>query len=142
PFRFQVNGIDHERYFENGYTVLIAFHPGRPEDGRHVFNAERGTRNRDNLPFGEKLLIAPMDEDAPQISFATRRKCNPVLRSEFRAIVPMGGSGSRISVARDGRGNSIRREEGRECAASRQGSSPAHARRENGEEMIRRARST
>lgn len=124
PFLFYVNGVEQGRYFETGYNVLIAFHPGRPEDGCHVFNAEQGTRNRDNIPFGEKLLVAPLYEDAPQVSLATRNKCNPVVRSEFRSIVPVGSSGSRISVARDGRGNSIRREEGRAHAISQQSLSP------------------
>jgi len=52
PFRFRVNGVDPQIYFERGYQVLIAFHPGRPEEGCHVFNAERGARNRDGLRFG------------------------------------------------------------------------------------------
>jgi hypothetical protein len=135
PFRFRVIGETGEHYFENGYNVLIAFHPGRPQDGCHVFNAEQSTRNRDNIPFGEKLLIAPMSEDAPQISLATRKMCNPVVRLEYRAIANMGGRGRRISEARDGRGNSIRRLQG--SARAVQQADAAFSRTEVGSELIR-----
>ena len=119
PFRFRVNGAS-DHYLEHGHAVLVAFHPGKPEQGCHVFNAETGTRNRDGLKFGELLLVAPIAEDAPQFSlsrdeqdaFARRRRAAAAVRSEFRAIVPAGRVAARISTARDGRGNSAVVEKG------------------------------
>lgn len=113
PFRFRVNGVDPQIYLERGYSVLIAFHPGRPEEGCHVFNAEAGSRNRDGLKFAEKLMMAPFAEDAPQLNlrpdeyqFVARKNANAAVRSEFRAIVGAGVRGARVSTARDGYGNS------------------------------------
>ena len=114
-FRFRVNGAPgSDLYIEHGYKVLVAFHPGKPELGCQVFNAETGTRNRDGHRFGAHLLTAPMAEDAPQFSlsrseqdaFAMRRKAAAAVRTEFRAIMPAGRAAARISTARDGRGNS------------------------------------
>ena len=56
-FCFRVNG-NSELYLEHGYPVLIAFHPGHPERGCHVFNAERGARNREGWGFGKFLMLA------------------------------------------------------------------------------------
>jgi hypothetical protein len=112
PFRFRTNGVN-DAYLERGYSVLIAFHPGRPEDGCHVFNAETGSRNRDGLKLGEFLMVAPFAEDAPQLNlapseytFAARKNANAAVRSEFRAITAAGSRGRRVSTARDGYGNS------------------------------------
>ena len=125
PFRFRVNGVTSHQspvtshqsdlYLEHGYSVLVAFHPGKPELGCHVFNAETGTRNRDGHRFAAPLLVAPMAEDAPQFSltrteqdaFAMRRKAAAAVRTEFRAIMPAGRAAARVSVARDGRGNAV-----------------------------------
>lgn len=124
PFRFRVNGAT-ELYLEHSFNVLVAFHPGKPEAGCHVFNAELGMRNRDGFKFGELLLVAPMAEDAPQFSltrgeqdaFAMRRRAAAAVRSEFRAIMPAGRQAVRISTARDGRGNSTVAETGVRRAA-------------------------
>ena len=115
PFRFRVNGAVDGLYLEHGYSVLVAFHPGKLALGCHVFNAETGTRNRDGHRFGAHLLTAPMAEDAPQFSltrseqdaFAMRRKAAAAVRTEFRAIMPAGKRAARVSVARDGRGNAM-----------------------------------
>lgn len=114
PFRFRVNGEG--PYLERGYSVLIAFHPGRPEEGCHVFNADRSERNRDRIPFGEPLLLAPMAPDAPQFSlqpdqrqFVARKNANAAVRSEFRAIAATGKTGRSVSTGRDGWGNSVSR---------------------------------
>lgn len=125
PFRFRVNGESAEIYCEHGYPVFIAFHPGHPERGCHVFNAERGLRNRDGWKFGEHLLIAAMAPDAPQVNlapedreFAARKRANAAVRSEFRGIVTAGGvqtpGGRQASTVRDGWGNSARIERGGE----------------------------
>jgi hypothetical protein len=118
PFRFRVNGAS-DLYLERGYSVLIAFHPGRPEEGCHVFNAELGSRNRDGLKLGEFLMVAPFAEDAPQLNlapseyaFAARKNANAAVRSEFRAITAAGSRARRVSISRDGYGNAVRREAG------------------------------
>jgi hypothetical protein len=110
-FRFQVCGVT-PLYLEQGYRVLVAFHPGRPEEGCHVFNAETGTKNRDNFRFAEPLLVAPLAEDAPQVSidpaqreFMARKNANAAVRSSFRGIVAAGARGHRSRTARDGWGN-------------------------------------
>jgi hypothetical protein len=118
PFRFRVNGVN-DLHLERGYSVLIAFHPGHPEQGCHVFNAELGSRNRDGRKLGEFLMVAPFAEDAPQLNlrpdeyaFAARKNANAAVRSEFRAIVGAGKEPSKVSVRRDGYGNSAIRAEG------------------------------
>jgi hypothetical protein len=114
PFRFRVNGAS-DVYLERGYSVLIAFHPGRPEEGCHIFNAETGSRNRHGVKFGEFLFVAPFAEDAPQLNlrpdeyeFVARKNANAAVRSEFRAIVGAGVRGRRVSTAQDGYGSSKR----------------------------------
>lgn len=113
PFRFTVNGCGCDTYIPHGFKVLIAFHPGHPEMGCHVFNAETGANNREGWLFGELLLIAPIAEDAPQFSvapqdrdFMRRKNANAAVRTEFRGIVPSGRVASRTSTSRDGWGNS------------------------------------
>lgn len=120
PFRFRVNGAQDGLYLEHGYAVLIAFHPGQPEAGCHVFNAERGPRNREGFQFGQKLLLAPMAEDAPQVNlspeeraFHARRQANATMRADFRAIGAVGAPAIRRAVVRDGFGNSAEVHTGR-----------------------------
>lgn len=114
-FRFRVNGVKDGLYLEHGHRVLVAFHPGRPEEGCHVFNAEgySSTRNRAGMPVGQRLLIAPLAEDAPQLNlsrdelaFAARRNANAAVRTEFRAIVPPGTRRAAASMVRGHYGNS------------------------------------
>ena len=93
PFRFRVNGETEGLHLDNGWLVLLAFHPGRPERGCWVFNAELGTRNRD-ARFGraELLLCAPHAPGVPQVDltghpdFAPRKKANAAARRNYRAI--------------------------------------------------------
>jgi hypothetical protein len=70
PFRFQVNGVADGLHLEHGYPVLIAFHPGHPERGCHIFNADTGPRNREGFAFGQALVVAPLAVDAPQVNLA------------------------------------------------------------------------
>ncbi len=114
PFRFTANGVCDEIFFERGYKVLIAFHPGRPEEGCHVFNAELGTRNRDGREFGELLFVAPMADDAPQLNlgkderaFVARKNANAAVRTEFRGITKAGKPTILRAEARDGYGSRV-----------------------------------
>jgi hypothetical protein len=116
-FRFRVNG-EGDCYFERGYQVLIAFHPGAPEEGCWVFNGEptSSSRNSDGMRPGEFLMIAPMAEDVPQGNlapedreFVARRNANAAVRSEFRAITSAGKIGRSVSLLQDGWGNKAER---------------------------------
>jgi len=106
PFRFRINGVDTDLHLDHGYSVLIAFHPGRPEDGCAVFNAELGSRNRDNMRKGEFLIQAPLAEWVAQIDlsgrgdFSPRRKANAAVNRAFRAI----GQATRVAHSQDSHG--------------------------------------
>ena len=112
PFSFRVNGEVNGLHLDNGYRVLVAFHPGRPDEGCHIFNGEIGTRNRENFRFGESLLLAPMAADAPQVNLSregkeltARKKAGAAVRSSFRSIVGTGRRATRSETARDGYGD-------------------------------------
>ena len=112
PFRFAVNGASADLYVASGHRVLIAFHPGRPEDGCHVFNAEEGARNREGRKFGEWIVRALMAQDAPQLNLSKeeiamqrRKNANAAVRTEFRAISKAGTPIVKRSESRDGLGN-------------------------------------
>jgi hypothetical protein len=67
-FIFAVNGVNDDVCLENGYAVLIAFDPARPDLGCHVANAEMGAKNRHGYGFGQKIIQAPVYEDVPMWS--------------------------------------------------------------------------
>lgn len=91
-FRWRVNGVDRSLILDHGYRVLAAFHPGKPELGCHVFNAEIGARNRDGFRPGELILVAPSAEDVPQVDlsgtrdFSHRKNANAAVTRNYRAI--------------------------------------------------------
>lgn len=78
----------------HGYRVAIAFHPARPQDGCTLINAEFGPANREGLPIGTVLGLAPQVERAPQFDLraaGTRgagqmRGRQAAVRREARAI--------------------------------------------------------
>lgn len=121
-FRFQINGLG-DLHLEHGFRVLIAFDPAEPSAGCHVFNGERGSKNREGWHFGQKLLVAEMEGDIPQVDlsgsgdFEKRKKASAVARTEFRGIVPAGRKGYRVSQSQDGRGNVARIEQNKPAAA-------------------------
>lgn len=113
-FRFLVHGCGDLPVLDHGHALLIAFHPGRPEEGCHVFNSDRTTRNREGLRWGQYLGLAEWMHDVPQEDFSAapdhdrRRRANAAVRAEFRAVVPPGtGPGTLRSTARDGLGNAL-----------------------------------
>jgi hypothetical protein len=113
PFRFAVNGVVDGLHLTHGHRVLIAFHPGRPEEGCHIFNAEGANdRNRDGWRIGQRILLAPMAADAPQFNLSTlekdmlrRKKAAAAVRTEFRALTKAGTPLIRRAESRDGEGN-------------------------------------
>lgn len=118
-FRFRLNG-ESTAYFHQGQTVLIAFHPGRPEEGCHIFDGEREKRPYFNMEssFGRFLLLAPYEPEVAQFSLSGNRsgsegkkKANAAMVSLFRGIVPRGQKAVSVSEARDGLGTVSRRSE-------------------------------
>jgi len=114
-FRFAVHGAVGMPLLPNLYPVLIAFHPARPHEGCHVFNACTDQRNREGFAFGQLIGVAEFDADVPKYVFdgaapeiETKRKRNAALRAEYRTIMPAGeGPAMLKSVARDGLGNAL-----------------------------------
>lgn len=112
PFCFEVNGIQEDLYLPNGYRVFVAFHPGKPEQGCHIFNGETGAANREGFSPCEYLFTAPLAKDAPQVSFsrehmelAARTNANATVRREYRGIVAAGQRPVRHSLSQNSFGN-------------------------------------
>ena len=114
-FRFQAHGSEGIPCLDQLYPVLVAFHPGKPEEGCHVFNACTDHRNRDGYAFGEKIGVAELLPDVPKLvieaaaeGIELKRKRNAAVRAEYRSIIPAGqGPGTLRSVARDGLGQAL-----------------------------------
>jgi hypothetical protein len=149
PFRFKINGVDDHLHLDHGYTVLIAFHPGRPHEGCHVFNAEFGPRNRDGLKRAERLILAPHAEDVAQIDlsqagdFSTRAKANAAVRRAYRAIgqavkhdYAQDSQGREISVTEDAAGRTVTPHQRTRTVAA---DAPPDARRDHAERLRRMA---
>lgn len=123
PFRFAINGIAESMFMGTGHQVLISFHPGHPENGCAVFNADMGTRNRSAWRFGQFLLTAPFVPLAPQIDLSRdqpnfKAKADAAMRGEFRAVKAAGQiSAPSISSARDGLGSSLHFARGQSASA-------------------------
>lgn len=113
PFSFLANGDHSGTYLSHGTRVLVAFHPGQPGLGCHVFNAEVGSRNRHSLPIGELICVAPNLQDVPIIDLSERKpgtrsagkQATASLRAEARIPqAPGTGPAPRRSVARNSQG--------------------------------------
>lgn len=107
PARFSVRG-ESRRYLHEGEPVLVAFHPGHPEWGCHVFDGDPNSPS-----FQELMLVAEAVFDAPQYSFAAdrptheqKRRASAARRSEFRGITASGIKRLAVSEARDSSGAS------------------------------------
>jgi hypothetical protein len=116
---YQVGG-ELQGYLQHGYKVLVALHPGKPELGAHVFNADMTAKNRSGLAFGEFLGIAPRQGDSPQVDLRKERdkasgkkKATAAMRSEFLEIenvrkITGDGPGLRMTTAVNGDGVAMR----------------------------------
>ena len=111
PFNWQVNGVAGDLYLDHGHRVLIAFHPGRPELGCHVFNADMGTKNRSRYGFGELICIAQNIADAPQIDLSggfseQKKQAAAAVRHDFQAVKAAGQDKRFVrNIQRNGRGD-------------------------------------
>ena len=126
-FEFVVNGVRDGVYLSHNYKVLVAMHPGRPEEGCWIFNAEVGEKNTKGYKFGQPLLIAEPVQSPPQFSLASdrssaaeqRKQARAAMVAEYRSIVPRGASRKereehevRETTARDGLGNALTSRQG------------------------------
>jgi hypothetical protein len=117
-FEFVIQGVmEGDPIFDHGYQLFVAFHPGRPQDGCHIFNAERGARNRYGFEYGQFLFVAPPCPVAPNATlrreeqkFLAKRAARAAVNNEFRAIKAAGKTDTRISHTQDSYGNSTRLE--------------------------------
>lgn len=113
-FNFIVNEGNFPGYLGHGHRVAVAFHPGHPERGCHVYNADVGPANRENWNFGQFLGTARLQEMVPQIDLRTNRDRSPKaitnsrMSAEFRAIAQPGRGLAAMarSTKRDGAGSS------------------------------------
>lgn len=115
-FRFRIHGAPKcpGLHLDNGHELLIAFDPAEAWQGCHIFNADKGARNREGWEFGQRLGVAEHMEDAPQEDLyagsysSGAARFSSQLRREFRSIVagtPF--AGRRVSHAQDGHGNAL-----------------------------------
>lgn len=120
PFEFVVNNATFRGYLGNGTPVLIAFHPSRPWEGCHIFNAlsRKDARNRENRAFGEFITLAMPLAKAPQFSLSgmitsQQREAKSAVRTEFREIVKPGDHPAlKTSTVRDGLGQTFHTQTG------------------------------
>jgi len=120
-FRFITTGNEEFPILPEGYKVLIAFHPGHPENGCYVFNAERvnAARNIHSLGMAESMGCVPLFRDVAEENLAGTGDYEQVshgaaaIRKEMRTIIPAGtGPGTLKSIARDGLGNALEMQSG------------------------------
>jgi len=150
-FRFRVNGVKNSIYLHRGETVLIAFHPARPEEGCWIFDGERTqspARNFDSK-FGQFLLMAEYEPDVPQFSMDRgaarpegsygKKKARAAMVSQFRGITPAGTRSVSISESRDGLGSSFRHAENSDPAFEVTGTE-RHRRERDADRLIQKAR--
>jgi hypothetical protein len=120
---FRVNGIRDDLHLPNGYRLLIAFDPDRPELGCRIANRETGTANTGNHRLGACLLAAaPLlqaasrveiwtdgqsAEDDERAGYQTRKGAIKSARTAFRAILPEGKRGLRLDTIRNRAGDRV-----------------------------------
>jgi hypothetical protein len=139
PFRFRLHGAADfsHTHFDNGFKVLIAFHPGNPAAGCHIFNGDTSTKNRDAIPFAQRLGLAEWLPAVAQESlagygdsaFANRKAERAGVRREYRSLT---ATRTRKTYAQDGVGNALAARTGapstttRDTPAPRPRHTPAH----------------
>lgn len=120
PFRFRINGAAgmNGHHLDHGHRILVAFHPGRPQEGLHVFNGDRSAKNREGFSFGELIGLAEYLPERPSENLAgpgdhsSRKRERSAVRLEGRAIVSGTARATRKSHAQDGLGNVLRQANG------------------------------
>lgn len=99
---------------DNGHRLLVAFHPGRPEEGAQLFNGDtRAQYNRDGLRFGEHLGTArylpavPMEDFTGSGDYSAARRARQAVSSELRTAKASLGGVVKLSRRADPLGNAL-----------------------------------
>lgn len=119
-FLFRINGAEGLPgvHLDHGHRLLVAFHPGHPERGCHVFNAEEGAKNREGYGFSELIGMAEHMPDRPQedlsgtADFSAKRRETASVRREYRGILAGTARETRKSHAQDGLGALLHQQSG------------------------------
>lgn len=119
---------------DNGHRLLVAFHPGRPEEGAALFNGDtRATYNRDGMRFGEFLGTARylkpvvMEDFTGTGDYSAGRRARQAVNSEIRTAKATLGGVVRISRRADGLGNALAISRGASAAPAPMPAPPARA---------------
>jgi hypothetical protein len=110
-------------FIERGHRVIVAFDPQRAAEGAVIFNAERGPKNTQEWRPFQKLMLAPLAEEAPQFNLArseaagsadivAKKVRDQQVRASFTSIGLYGQGARRVRQDHDGRGNVSRVESG------------------------------
>jgi hypothetical protein len=107
---------------ERGHRLIVAFDPQRAAEGAVIFNAERGPKNTEGWSPMQKLFIAPLSEEAPQVDLSggahgspdmvAKRTRDAQVRAGFTSIGLYGAGARRVRQDHDGAGNVARVESG------------------------------
>lgn len=134
-------------FIETGHRLLVAFDPQRAAEGAVIFNAERGPKNTQGWRPLQKIMVAPLAEEAPQYSLdQSARGSADIIAAKIRntqvraAVTSIGlyGEGARrVRQDHDGKGNVARVESG---AGSRTAAQPAPTARAEFATATRRSR--
>lgn len=137
--RFQVNGVIDGLYLQNGFKILVACDPSRPEMGARICNAQRGARNREAWSLGQVLIhSAPFMTLAPQFNASStltphliaRKKGSAAAATTYRSIKRAAGvpqaSGGKEATAFNGKGGAARRSDIKREETAPQTSEPIH----------------
>lgn len=110
-------------FIERGHRLVVAFDPQRAAEGAVIFNAERGAKNTQEWRPFQKLMIAPLADEAPQFNLrpgdasasadlVAKKTRDQQVRAGFTSIGLYGQGARRVRQDHDGRGNVARVESG------------------------------
>lgn len=117
-------GIERNAPFvERGHRLVVAFDPQRAAEGAFIFNAERGPKNTQGWRPFQKLMLAPLAEEAPQFNLrpgdasasadlVAKKSRDQQVRAGFTSIGLYGQGARRTRQDHDGKGNVARVESG------------------------------
>ena len=109
-------------FIERGHRLIVAFDPQRAAEGAVIFNAERGPKNTEGWKPLQRLFVAPLSEEAPQVDLSggaasspdmvAKRTRDAQVRAGFTSIGLYGAGARRVRQDHDGAGNVARVESG------------------------------
>lgn len=133
----------------SGYPVTVCFDPSEPSLGASIFNAATGSENASGYKVGEFLGPAEHEPFAPQFcanseyhdsGIENRKRFNRAFRSVYQSTGIFGSKTTQSSEMRDGRGNVVRLNRGRELPVlGSERREKKNAMRSEGEDLIKQA---